>query len=55
MLQGAADYRLKTAKAVFERELIQDALDATGGSRVRAAEMLSISRNVLYQKWRNTT
>jgi transcriptional regulator with PAS, ATPase and Fis domain len=49
-LRGVTDYRLKSAKWVFERELVQDALDATGGSRVRAAELLGISRNVLYQK-----
>jgi len=50
VLQGAADYRLKSARCVFERELVRDALGASGGSRVRAAELLGISRNVLYQK-----
>lgn len=47
---GATDYCLKSAKRVFERELVRNALDASDGCRVRAADMLGISRNALYQK-----
>ena len=47
---GPGDYRLKTARRAFERELIRDALAAAGGNRVKAAELLGISRTVLYQK-----
>ncbi len=43
-------YHLKSAKRVFERELVKDALTAAEGNRVRTAELLGISRNVLYQK-----
>lgn len=43
-------YHLKSAKQVFERGLIRDALEAADGNRVRTAELLGISRNVLYQK-----
>ncbi|NCB63977.1 MAG: PAS domain S-box protein [Clostridia bacterium] len=50
VVTGPGDYRLKTAKRAFERELIRDALAATGGNRVRTAELLGISRTVLYQK-----
>lgn len=51
--RGAAetgDFRLRPARQAFERELIRDALAAAGGSRVKAAELLDISRTVLYDK-----
>lgn len=49
-LMGCEDFRLKSSKLVFEREMIRDALAAAGGNRVRAAQMLGISRTVLYKK-----
>ena len=47
---GMGDFRLRPARQAFERELIRDALSAAGGSRVKAAELLGISRTVLYEK-----
>ena len=44
------EYRLKTSKQSFERDLVRDALLAAKGNRVRAAEILGISRTVLYKK-----
>ncbi|WP_243200742.1 sigma-54 interaction domain-containing protein [Lawsonibacter celer] len=44
------DYRLKPARQAFEREFIRDALACVGGNRVKAAELLGISRTVLYEK-----
>ena len=43
---------LKAALAVPERHLLQRALEATGGSRVRAAELLQINRSTLFNKMR---
>ena len=47
---GPGDFRLRPARRAFERELIRDALAAAGGNRVKAAELLDISRTVLYEK-----
>lgn len=46
--QGA--FLLKPAKQAFEKELIRDALAAAGGVRSQAAQLLGISRTVLYEK-----
>lgn len=50
VLLGAQDFRLKSSKLVLEREMIQEALAATGGNRAQAARLLGISRTVLYKK-----
>lgn len=47
---STGDFRLRPARQAFEKELIRDALTAAGGSRVKAAELLDISRTVLYEK-----
>lgn len=44
------EFRLRPAKQAFERELISDALTAAGGNRAKTAELLGISRTVLYEK-----
>ncbi len=49
-LTGQIDYRLRPARQAFERELIRDALAETGGNRAKTAELLGISRTVLYEK-----
>lgn len=50
VVAGPGDFRLRPARQAFERELIRDALAAAGGNRARAAQMLDISRTVLYEK-----
>ena len=41
---------LKRVKAHYERALIQEALEAAGGNKTRAAQLLKISRVNLHQK-----
>ena len=41
---------LKTASNSISRDIIQDALDKTGGNRSRAADYLGITRRTLYNK-----
>lgn len=48
--RGQSYYNLKSARNNLERELVRDALCAAGGNRVKAAALLGISRNVLYEK-----
>lgn len=48
--RGESSYSLKAAKRILEKELVRDALCAAGGNRVKTAELLGISRNVLYEK-----
>ena len=43
-------FLLKPAKQAFEKNLIKDALDTAGGNRAKAAQLLGISRTVLYDK-----
>lgn len=45
-----SQYLLRPAKAAFEREFIANVLDAAGGNKAKAAELLGISRTVLYDK-----
>ncbi len=44
------DYNLREAKHRFEKELIERALKQSGGNRAKAADLLCISRTVLYKK-----
>ena len=44
------EFRLKPSKQGLEREIIQEALAAANGNRSRAAQLLGISRTVLYKK-----
>lgn len=44
------EFRLKPSKQSLEREIIQEALAAANGNRSRAAQLLGISRTVLYKK-----
>ncbi len=46
----AGEFRLQPARQAFERNLIADALAAAGGNRSKAAELLGISRTLLYEK-----
>mgnify|MGYP001362121105 CR=1 FL=1 len=43
-------YSLKAGKIILERNMIQRALEATGGNRTKAAELLEISHPSLLQK-----
>lgn len=43
-------YNLATEKRQFEKQLIQEALKAAGGNRRETAELLGISRTMLYNK-----
>jgi len=47
---GSAGFHLQRAKQELEREMICNALRATGGNHVQAARLLGISRTVLYKK-----
>ena len=47
---GTQEFRLKSAKKGLEQEIIQEALSAADGNRSRAAQLLGISRTVLYKK-----
>jgi DNA-binding NtrC family response regulator len=51
-LSAGADHALKRALEQPERELVRAALEATGGRRGRAAELLGINRTTLYNKMR---
>jgi transcriptional regulator with PAS, ATPase and Fis domain len=44
------EYQLKNSKASFEREMVCDALRKANGNRVKTAQILGISRTVLYKK-----
>jgi DNA-binding NtrC family response regulator len=48
--QAVTHYKLIPAKQAFEKSLIQDALMTCEGNRKRAAELLGISRTMLYNK-----
>lgn len=45
-----SQYQLRPAKAAFEREFIASVLSAADGNKAKAAELLGISRTVLYDK-----
>lgn len=47
---GKADNPIEDVKRKAEAELIRQALDAAGGNKTKAAELLNISRPLLYQK-----
>ncbi len=49
---GLAFRPLREVVAETERQYIQQALDAAGGSKSRAAELLSVSRKTLWEKMR---
>ena len=51
-LPTGQDHALKRALEEPERELVRAALEATGGRRGRAAELLGINRTTLYNKMR---
>lgn len=44
------NFHIKTIKKDFEKELIIEALEKTGNNRTKTAEMLGISRTILYKK-----
>ena len=44
------EFNLRAAKHRFEKELIERALKQCGGNRARTADLLCISRTVLYKK-----
>ena len=48
--QASGDFSMRRARRRFESELIQRALDATGGNRTRAARLLEISYRALLYK-----
>lgn len=50
MLSGEAGFTLKTSKQDFERDVLRDALATCGGNKVKTAQLLGISRTVLYKK-----
>ena len=43
-------YNLQSAKAEFEKHLIKEVLELYGGNHTRAADVLGISRTMLYKK-----
>lgn len=47
---GNQEFLLKPSRQGLEREMIQEALAAANGNRSRAAQLLGISRTVLYKK-----
>ena len=47
---GRGDFSLRRARRRFESELIERALEATGGNRTRAARLLEISHRALLYK-----
>ena len=50
LIFGQGPTQLKEASAVFERELIKNAVERCGGNKTHAADMLGISRNTLLRK-----
>lgn len=44
------NFHIKTIKKDFEKEVIIEALEKTGNNRTKTAEMLGISRTILYKK-----
>jgi two-component system response regulator AtoC len=48
--QASGDFSMRRARRRFESDLIQRALDATGGNRTRAARLLEISYRALLYK-----
>ena len=47
---ASGDFSMRRARRRFESDLIQRALDATGGNRTRAARLLEISYRALLYK-----
>ena len=50
LLNGQPGNQLRQSKDSLERELLTDTLQACGGNRRRTAQLLGISRSVLYRK-----
>ncbi|TQV81311.1 hypothetical protein FKG94_09465 [Exilibacterium tricleocarpae] len=50
LIFGHGPVHLKEASAVFEREVIKNAVERCGGNKTHAANMLGISRNTLLRK-----
>ena len=44
------NYDIKTIKKDFEKEVIAEALEKTENNRTKAAELLGVSRTMLYKK-----
>ena len=47
---SAAEHSLNEAVGALERKLIQAALDACGGNKLKAAQRLGLSRQGLFKK-----
>ena len=50
LIANLRKYLIKTIKKDFEKEVIAEALEKTENNRTKAAELLGVSRTMLYKK-----
>lgn len=53
IINNAKSYEIKDIKRTFEKNIVKDALEKCNGNKTKTAEMLGISRAMLYRKMKS--